>query len=519
MKGETMKKKFLSMALALSMAATVVTGCGSGAASSADTTAEGTTEAKGDEAASASSSDEDPYELTFMYIASSTPEDIDKVQDAINDLTIPELNIKVSLQTVTFGNWAQQVQLMLSSGESLDVFPAIAGNVPSYIQSGYLVDMSDLLDEYGTNIKAICGEDNYKIDQFDGFVFGVPTQKEWANVSGWVMRKDICDELGIDAASLKTWDDMDEVFAKVHAAYPDMTVIGGYSGATPVAIQTGIDRLQDYFGVLENNGQDTTVTNWYASDTYHDLCAKVHEWYEAGYVKKDMTTSNDNGDVQMKAGNTFCFYTYLNPASPTERKNASGYDVELVPMTDAVLESSVVSTPAYSISYSAKDPVKCMQFLDWAYGSEEFETLINWGVEGEHWVYADEANNIITYPEGIDSTTDKYHVNYGFSMPNQMVGAIWEGNPADIWDQYKEFNNNGIRSKAFGFLWNPTGYENEISALTQVQSKYEAALGSGSVDPDEVIPQFVSELEQAGIDKVMAEKQKQLDAFLAAQGE
>ena len=40
----------------------------------------------------------------------------------------------------------------------------------------------------------------------------------------------------------------------------------------------------------------------------------------------------------------------------------------------------------------------------------------------------------------------------------------------------------------------------------------------GAIDPEENIPKYIDELKAAGIDEIIAEKQKQLDAFLAAKG-
>ena len=44
--------------------------------------------------------------------------------------------------------------------------------------------------------------------------------------------------------------------------------------------------------------------------------------------------------------------------------------------------------------------------------------------------------------------------------------------------------------------------------------KYAAALGSGTVDPEETLPKFIEELKKAGIEKVISTKQEQLDKWL-----
>ena len=47
------------------------------------------------------------------------------------------------------------------------------------------------------------------------------------------MRKDILDELGITVKGNETWEEVTNIFAQVHEAYPDMVVLGGASYEAP----------------------------------------------------------------------------------------------------------------------------------------------------------------------------------------------------------------------------------------------------------------------------------------------
>ena len=52
-------------------------------------------------------------------------------------------------------------------------------------------------------------------------------------------------------------------------------------------------------------------------------------------------------------------------------------------------------------------------------------------------------------------------------------------------------------------------------ACTTVLNKYKKGLETGDVDPDSVWDQMKAEFEEAGIEKILTEKQKQLDNWLA----
>lgn len=56
-----------------------------------------------------------------------------------------------------------------------------------------------------------------------------------------------------------------------------------------------------------------------------------------------------------------------------------------------------------------------------------------------------------------------------------------------------------------------------MAACTTVVAEYRDALFYGLVDVDTYLKKFNEELKVAGIDEIIAEEQKQLDAWLAAQ--
>ena len=107
-------------------------GCGNQSAT-------GTATASGTDNAEAAG--EEPYEATVMYWAANDARDVQHVEDAINELSIPAINVEIHLQPVTIGTYMQQIQMVLSSDSDLDIVPLFGTNAGSYIDAGYLVDM------------------------------------------------------------------------------------------------------------------------------------------------------------------------------------------------------------------------------------------------------------------------------------------------------------------------------------------------------------------------------------------
>jgi putative aldouronate transport system substrate-binding protein len=140
--------------------------------------------------------------------------------------------------------------------------------------------------------------------------------------------------------------------------------------------------------------------------------------------------------------------------------------------------------------------------------------LVDYGIEGEH--YAKRPDGTIGYPPGVSGANPPY-VALTWMYGNQLISHVWEGNSPDLWDQMKVFNANAIPSPALGFTFNSTPVLSQGSALAAVRDQYRSVLETGSVDVS-MLDEFNAKLKQAGLNEVIAEKQRQLDAWFAANG-
>ena len=180
------------------------------------------------------------------------------------------------------------------------------------------------------------------------------------------------------------------------------------------------------------------------------------------------------------------------------------------------MSSSFVGNFVWCIGFTTVDEVASMQLLNELYTNPDLSRLIVWGREGEEWVETEDGH--LTFPEGITSENSAYYHGAGYAMPNQFIAGVWEGNDLDMWEQMEEFNNNALTSKALGFTFDNSSVINEYTALVNVYNEYQKQLEYGFLNPDEGIPEMVERLKDAGLDKYIAEKQAQLDAWAEENG-
>jgi len=83
--------------------------------------------------------------------------------------------------------------------------------------------------------------------------------------------------------------------------------------------------------------------------------------------------------------------------------------------------------------------------------------------------------------------------------------------------QKEAFEQKAVKQKdaVEGFVYSSVNVSRELDEIQKVISRYVPILESGSVDIDKYYPEFLEKLNQAGIDVVIADKQQQLDAWLA----
>jgi putative aldouronate transport system substrate-binding protein len=344
--------------------------------------------------------------------------------------------------------------------------------------------------------------------------------RERCNPQCITVRKDIFDELGFKVEDIKTLDDITAVFAAVKEAHPEMVVFSGSStdGVGHNGDMAGnCDPLNDKLGVLDHWGEeDLKVVSWYDTEYWNNLIKYDRMWYEAGYISKDMPTNTDSGATLFAAGNLFSYSENWKPNTRAEKASQYGFDVEVLSYSEPVRTTTSTSGLGYAVSGVTKYPDRAVELLDWLFGSAEVNDLMNFGVEGEDWVAV--SDKIADYPEGKDINSVGYHLDWGWAIPNQFAGHLWTGNDEDLYEQYQEFRNNAHGSKAYGFSFDSTRVVDEVIACQAVVDEWLPQISTGSVDPEIAVPQFKEALDAAGLQTVIAEKQRQLDEWAAANG-
>lgn len=532
-----MLRKSISVFLAAAMTVGLLAGCGSSGSDAADNgnAAAGQETEDGDEteqnveasdmseedssqenaSGDADLSGQEPYTVRIVADGYGSEEACAEISAAVSEITRAKFNTEVELVRYDFATYVDKVQTELASGEKIDLLGGVSSiSIPSAASQGQVLALNELLESDGQDILADVSEEDLGSTSIDGQVYAIRNKKELGLGLGFACNTEMLESLGVDYSNITSEADMEPILQAVKEKYPDVYPWGSDSGAMGDFL-LAIDWLGRDFGVLMDSfdDNDTTVVNLYTSDEYYELCKRRYEWSQKGLIMPDASINTEQVTNLMGAGKVFCATTETKPGIESQWERNTGIDVTIIDVVPDYTMTSNLNN-YWFIPYTSEQPERAMQILNEMYSNPDVANLLIYGIEGKYYEFVDEENDVIDYPEGVTSDDLGYTVA-AWHFPNELIAHKWVTDGATIWEDTIQFNKDCHPSQAKGFVWDSTDVTNEVVACTTVKNKYEKGLNCGDVDPDSVWEQMKEEYEEAGIQKIIDEKQKQLDAWLA----
>ena len=518
-------KKLMSLLVVGAMAVGLLAGCGSSEES--ETTTEGSTASE----STTFEGFEETVEIEMYGLSFYGDDGLDEVLAAINEISEAEINVHVNYTVMDTATYAEQIGLMMSGGEAFDLVMATAIPVVGFttMQSqNQLMDISEYLSIYAPETTELMS-DYLACTTVDGATYGIPCYRIYNSSYYIIMRTDILEELDLveEAEAIDSWSDYEAILQKVYEAQDSLpedmqtnavicsqdgqgTVLTGqYSdiATDDFSGNYGFETLSDSTKVIYVD-EDGNVGNYFATEDYAAAIERVNSWYEAGYVYKDSATASDTGDTLMSNGITFSYVNLSEIGVEQSKATATGYDVTCVEIHSIPVQTSVGNQWAWCVPTTSENPEAAVAFMELMYTNSEIENLFVYGIEGRDYEVNDEGEAVVL--------EDAEYQSSDFFYGNQFLAYPAEGSGGDFREVSLESLESAEISEYFGCVVNTDDISNELTALSNVLSKYEAGLESGTLDPS-TLDTMLDELEDAGMQTVLDFYQEALDAWLAEQ--
>jgi putative aldouronate transport system substrate-binding protein len=456
-----------------------------------------------------------PYDIRYVMVG-SIQKDLPAVQDALSAMLKEKINATVKLDMLDWGAYTDKVNLMVSSGEVIDVMFVCPWLAPSYIQlisNGALAPLDELLDKNAPGTKKDVPAGAWEATKVDGKIYGVPNQQIWVKPFGpWILNS-LAEKYNFSLDSVNKLEDLEPYFAAVKAGEPDVypanggSYIGEYFGFDPVVTQTSQVSIK-------YDDKDLKVFNAYATPEYKSQVELMRKWYLAGYFPKDKVPDADM-DPMMKAGKFGCgLLGVVKPGGTLEVKVRWGIDVTDKNLSPVFMTTASVTATMTGIGATSKDPDRAMAFVNLLNTDKDVYNLLCKGIEGTHWVWVDQANNII----GPGPKQADYTPGLDWEFGNVFNAYYNDKAYADIKfnESTQALNAGAATSAALGFAFNPDPVKTELAQVEAVVKELGDPLVAGMADPADAkvgVDAFVKALNAAGMEALMAEAQSQLNKW------
>lgn len=475
---------------------------------------------------------DDIAEITVIYPSMNTIQaGLGAVEDAINEITEAEINTHVTLTMIEVGNYDQQINLMMSSGEQADLIvtmPAGPSSFATMTSQKQLTDITELLETYAPQALAGIG-DMIGGTQIDGHTYAFPCYKSFTSGMYINMRTDVLEDLGLleKAQNMTTLTEYEEIMEAVKASekwgylagcastdgHGAVLPLNGTVGFTDIFSETTfMDNLGDTLTTVGVRNSDDTVINVFASEEFRKNYEIVRRWYEKGLVYKDSATTQEMGTSLVKSNIVFSFVNQVEIGSEASVDTNCGMDMTSVRITELPITSGSLTKFTWAIPTTSKEPEAAAVFLEMMFTDERIANLFAWGIEGVDYEVDDDG--VAHYIEG--NETPAYHT-VAFLNANKFIVLPWEGDDPELNIQLEEQMKTAKTSRYLGFACDTTTVTDEISAINNAIEQYKAQIISGTAD-DATFDEFLEKLESVGIDTVVDTYQTQLNDWLEATG-
>ncbi len=493
----------------------------------------------------------EPVTIQMWIGGPGKQKDSDRVWELFNEKLqeyVP--NTTVEITCLANAEYKEKFPQMLAAREGVDlawVASWMTGPMADNIKDGNLMELDDLLEQYGQGIQEELGDeilDMHRYAEDDKLYYLISWQGLYSNVRAIKVPTEFATLAG------ETWlEDTQKVVTKWWNDY-----------SSPEDFQAVFDQLDIYFKALQDNDKlyagmnvgifydwcyahhlssenslqirnnnvgvvhkDNTFTVIDAIDTdyYRTFAKNMAEFYKKGYIRSDIA-SLEKGTLTFVTNGEFTPNTTVidvhNALTPDTNKiysAQSGVDISLIQIEENGYLSKGDAS-AMAIPYCADEPERAMMVLNALYTQPELYQLLIYGVEGEH--YTDNGDGTITTPYGTQGNSEADYGLWKWTVGTCKNSLVTQADTPGYYDQLLEQEKTAIVSPFNNFAFDTSSVQDICAAIQAIDAEYGEMIRKGYTGDkwEETLDKWIAERKAAGVDKLVEELQSQVDAYVSA---
>ena len=487
-----MKKRIFALSLVLVMAIGLLAACGGDGTSGSG----------------------DGVTIKFQVIGWGGPGDAEmqRLSAAVNEhLATLGKSYKVDIIFQEGGDYTDRTNLMLASGANeFDIIfiSNWAANFFANAAAGYLTDLGPYVAA-NPEVERILTPDFMNASNINGVNYSLPTNKEKARAMGWVFREDIVDALGMDIKAIEALPVADRPAALEPYFYRAYEEFNLWIWPNFVTTNYQFDRIIEPTVHSRIEPGATQATADVFEPEFIAAVKQNAKWFQDGLINPDLTNQS-SGDEEFATGRYFGITYQLKPGKDKELDSAIAGDFSFVQLVMNVPEiaNSETTGAMLAIPVGAPNPDEAFDFISLLYTDVKAINTVIWGTEGHDFEFVS--------PGVIDFLDGGWSYGHGWTMGDQFKNYLTSSEDPTKWDQFITFNESGRPLPLLGFVVDATSTDMQTwsAGVYNVRELYGDLFRGYIADVDGEFAKLRSEYEIAGMTELLAETQKQIDAWL-----
>ena len=465
----------------------------------------------------------DPVELVW-YAIGTGPSDGEMVMEAFNKLLKEKYNTTIKLNYTGWDDWENKYNLLLTSGEKIDLVYVNATLYNRYAPAGAFMDLTEMFPELMPQTYSFFNEDALKEISVDGKVYAVPLSVHGYIPYGVFYRKDLADKYGCapitDQATFEAY--MDAIVANE----PDMIPYNGnpedafrYMFRATYGFETISGSISSIIVMGDINDYKSVVA-YPMTDEYVEWAKRMKDYADRGYWSSNCLSATlgtwDNVQVGTSA------ISVENPegvASLVTTISSLNPDFDFDYWSFTTLTGYSVPNPVlqdgFAVPQSAPNAERSLRILEAIKTDSELYDLYMYGIQGYHYDLTEEGQLVTPSASQDPSVVTGYDpagAGWGMRMENLMRSHMtqWAG----LEPPMEKIRSISVPNRYGAIALDYAPVQAELAAVNQVVQQYGTPINVGLVDDvDAAIEEYRQKLKDAGIDKLVDYVQQTVTAY------
>ncbi|MBN2221007.1 MAG: ABC transporter substrate-binding protein [Vallitaleaceae bacterium] len=451
------------------------------------------------------------YAELVMYLIGSPSSDYDSMLEKLNQKLKLDLNAKLIVKWIGWGDFSTRYPLLLASGETVDlIYTSTWLDYVGLAQKGAFLPLDEIGLQYAPLSFSKEPLEALEEAKVNGKIYALPPNYAAYASLGPLVRGDLRKSYGLE--KIENLEEYGDYLKGVVEHNPELIPVGLYSTQTPIDglffYQQGLYPLSGdvatnspfWIDLSEPSGEVINITE---KEDLPDMLELFRQWYLSGYWPSSVLALKDSN--QMRKGEAASM-VHLVSSWTSMHFSQPEFEAEYTTFLKQSYRLPYLQD-AMAVPVSAKHPERALMLLDLLRNDQSYYDLMTYGIEGINYEIDSEGKLHILG----DGFIPDMNCSWGFRDESLQYDIA--DYPKDYVRMLEEIEASAIENIYTRFILDIEPIEKEYQAVMEVMQQYYVPLKLGMLDPVEGLIQLKAQLKAAGIGKVTREVQTQIDDF------